>query len=74
MLLFRSEEHVDSWCASWKMARGGALSLDQAWRLARAWYGPDRRAPQWRRRSIEEAEALFAELGLISPFWHLRAS
>ena len=54
------------------MPRGACLTLDQSWRLARGWYGPDRRERDWRRKTIEEAEALFAELGLTAPFWALR--
>jgi len=72
MLLFRSEEHIDRWCESWRLPRGGTMSVGTGWRLARAWYGGDRRDPQWRRRTIEEAEALFAELGLTGDFWRLR--
>ncbi len=44
---------------------------DTAWRLACAWYGDDRRSPDWRRRTVDESEALFAELGLTSDFWRL---
>jgi hypothetical protein len=72
MLLFRSEEHIDRWCQRWGLRRGAVLSLDQAWRLARAWFGPDRRQPEWRRRTVDETEALFQELGLKSDFWNLR--
>jgi hypothetical protein len=54
------------------MEPGAAFSLETAWRLAQAWYGPDRREPEWRRRTVEEAEALFEELGLNGPFWALR--
>jgi len=72
MLLFRSEEHVDCWCKQWKLERGALLSLDQAWRLAQAWYGPDRRERAWRRKTVDETEALLAELGLTSSFWNLR--
>lgn len=72
MLIFRSEEHVEKWCADWNMPRGATMSLETCFKLARAWYGPDRREPQWRRRTVEEAEALLAELGLTSPFWRLR--
>jgi hypothetical protein len=50
----------------------GTIQGDQGWWLALAWYGPDRRDPAWRRRNLEENEALFAELGLVSPFWKLR--
>ena len=72
MLYFRSGEHLDHWLQDWHMPRGEILPLAQCWQLANAWYGPDRREAAWRRRTIEEAEALFAELGLISPFWGLR--
>ena len=48
------------------------LSLDQAWRLAQAWYGSDRRVTEWRRKTVDEAETLFTELGLTSSFWNLR--
>jgi hypothetical protein len=72
MLLFRSEEHVDRWCEQWKLERGALLSLEQAWWLALAWYGFDRREPAWRRKNVEEIEALFKDLGLTSPFWNLR--
>jgi alkylmercury lyase-like protein len=72
MLFFRSEEHIDRWCESWRFARGAVMSLDTAWQLARAWYSADRREPEWRRRSVDEVEALFAELGLTTDFWRLR--
>jgi len=72
MLFFRSEEHIEHWCRNWNLPRGGILSLDQGWRLAQAWYGPDRRVPEWRRKTVEEAEALFEELGLKGEFWRLR--
>lgn len=73
MLLFRSEEHVDRWCSRNGLPKGAMLSLDQAWRLALAWYGEDRRLPGWRRRTVDESQALFAELGLTSDFWRLQA-
>ncbi len=56
----------------WKLPRGGILTLDQTWALARAWYGPDRRDPLWRRPTLEEAEALLTRLGLTGAFWRLR--
>jgi len=71
MLLFRSEEHA----ASWRLARGlpGArtVSLETGWKLARAWYGHKLDAG-WRRHTVDEAEALFADLGLTGDFWRLR--
>jgi hypothetical protein len=72
MLCFRSEEHVNRWCRSRRSARGATLSLEQMWGLAQAYYGPDRRDPAWRRKTLEETEAVFASLELTSAFWDLR--
>ena len=70
MLLFRSEEHVDRWCAQWRLPRGATLTVDLLWRLADAWYA-DRLTPNWRRKTIDEAHALFRSLGLVSEAWNL---
>ena len=69
MLLFRSEEHIDTWYHR-GIATGATLTLNQQWQLARMWYA-DRIAPDWRRRTPEEAEAVFASLGLTGEFWRL---
>ena len=73
MLLFRSEEHALNWCRTWKLEPGGLMSLEQGWQLAQGWYGPDRRDPAWLRKTVEEAAALFKEVGLTDPFWDLRS-
>ncbi len=70
MLLFRSEDHIARWCKSWRLARGATLTLEQAWNLADAWYR-DRLSEAWRRKTVEEAHALFRSLGLVSDFWKL---
>ncbi len=72
MLLFRSEEHVEKWCGDWSMPRGASFSPEDCWRLARVWFDADRGQPEWRRRTVEEVEAVFAALGLASDFWRLR--
>ena len=71
MLLFRSEEHVGAWVEAGHGPRGAILSLDQLWGLASAWYG-DKMDREWRRRTPEEAQAVFESLGLVGPFWSLR--
>jgi hypothetical protein len=71
MLLFRSEEHLDHWTASRGVVRGAVLSPEQIWGLGRAWYA-DRLSETWRRKSLDEAEAVFAGLGLSGAFWRLR--
>ena len=72
MRLFRSEEHIDRWRSARDLPLGGTMTPEQCWRLAQAWYG-DKLSPDWRRKSLEEAEALLAEIGLSGPVWSLRS-
>ena len=70
MLLFRSEEHRQRWGEARGLARGATMSLPTLWRLADAWYR-DRMDPSWRRRTPEEAQQVFTDLGLTGDFWQL---
>ena len=71
MLLFRGEEHIDRWCEQWKQPRGATLTIDQTWRLADAWFAT-KMEPDWRRATMDEAQALLTGLGLTGAFWDLR--
>jgi len=71
MLLFRDEEHVDRWCAARDLPRGAVITPQQAWELARGWYRT-KLAPDWRRHTPEETEALLASIGLTDSFWSVR--
>jgi hypothetical protein len=71
MLLFRSDEHASNWREARGFPGAKTLSLEIGWKLARAWYRR-KLEPDWRRHTVEEAEALFAELGLTGDFWRLR--
>jgi len=71
MLLFRAEEHIDRWCAAHSLARGAILTPEQGWWLAHGWY-KEKLNPEWRRHTLEETEALLAEVGLTGTFWNLR--
>ena len=73
MLAFRSEEHVDRWRELQCVSKGAAFSPEQMWRLAHGWYS-NRLAPDWRRKTVDEIEALFADIGLTGDFWRLRAA
>ena len=64
----RSEEHIERWCKAWRLPRGAVLTMEQAWKLADAWYR-DHMSATWRRRSVDEAHELFRSLGLTSDFW-----
>lgn len=71
MLLFRDEGHLARWCGARDLPRGAALTPEQGWQLACGWY-KDKLKPTWRRHTLEEAEALLAEVGLTDAFWSLR--
>jgi hypothetical protein len=70
MLLFRSEGHRDEWLGARSLDHGVTLSVEQQWALARVWYS-NRMEPDWRRRTPEEAERVFGDLGLTGEFWRL---
>lgn len=70
MLAFRSEEHAQRWCDQRRIPAGASFTLYQAWRLAQAWYA-DKLSPDWKRASAQEAEAIFAAIGLTGDFWRL---
>lgn len=68
MLLFRSEEQVDKWCAARGVSRGATASVEQVWRLSQAWYH-NRLSPDYHGRSLAEVQAIFRSVGLASSFW-----
>jgi hypothetical protein len=68
MLLFRSEDEVDAWCAATGEPRGEVAPLSQVWALAQEWYG-DRMSPHFRGRTVDQAMDIFARVGLTSAFW-----
>jgi len=69
MLLFRSEEHVDRWCAVRNLSKRPLVTLDQLWHLAVAWYS-NRLTPEARRPMGAEIREIFDGLGLTDPFWY----
>jgi hypothetical protein len=71
MLLFRSEEHAARWRERVRPLASTILGLDQAARLADEWYR-NKLAYDWRRHTVDEAQALFDRLGLDREFWRLR--
>ena len=70
MQLFRSEGHIRRWCEERNREPGAVFTLEQMWRLADAWYA-DRLEPGFRRRTPDEAEELFASIGLTGDDWRL---
>lgn len=68
MLLFRSEEHVNRWCADRALPRRPLISLQQLWHLALAWY-ENRLTAESRRPAASEMKVVFAGVGMEGPFW-----
>ena len=70
MLLFRSEEDIDAWCASTGEPNGATVPIQQVWALSQVWYG-DRLSPDFRGRSLDDVRAIFAQFGLTGLFWSM---
>jgi Alkylmercury lyase len=68
MLLFRSEETVNQWCATHNIARRPIVDLEQLWQLAVHWYS-NRLTVESRRPAPDEMVSIFNSLGLTGPFW-----
>jgi hypothetical protein len=68
MLLFRSEETVEAWCAEHGLPVRPLVTLDQLWVLAREWYA-NRLTEESRRPGPDEMRQIFGRLGLTGSFW-----
>ena len=68
MLFFRSEEALQEWLTLRKAERGAVLSIPQLWNLSQRWY-QDRMSPKYHGRTVEQAQEIFRECGLIAEFW-----
>jgi hypothetical protein len=73
MLLFRSEETVEAWCAERNLPVRPLVTLDQMWVIAREWY-TDRLTADSRRPDAGEMRQIFARIGLTDPFWNPNAA
>jgi Alkylmercury lyase len=70
MLPFGKASEIDFWCHRHGLPRGEVVPLRQVADLASRWYGPYAER-SWRKWSMEQAQEIFAECGLTSPFWEL---
>ena len=70
MLLFKDERQVDDWSARHRIPRGDVQPVARVLELSKRWYGEHLR-PDWTKKSVSDARALFAELGFTHPVWHL---
>jgi hypothetical protein len=70
ILFFSSSARIDAWCARHGRPRGATLEMPQAIALANEWFS-DYASPNWRRKSPDQARAIFAKLNLDPDFWNL---
>jgi hypothetical protein len=70
MLLFQDEKQVDQWSARHRIPRGDVQPVTKVLALAKLWYGEHLR-PDWTKKSVEDARAIFAGLGFDHPIWNL---
>jgi hypothetical protein len=72
MLLFKDAAQVADWSARHQIPQGDIQPIANVLELARRWYGGHLR-PDWTKKSVAEARAIFIELGLVHPVWRLQA-
>lgn len=70
VLPFRREADIASWCLNHGQKYGEPVSLADTAALARRWYGTYA-SSLWRKWTVEQAQQIFNESGLTSPFWAL---
>lgn len=70
MLVFRNEEEVEAWSRRHDVPRGDVQPIANVWAFAKKWYGRHL-DPDWRKWTMQEAKALFAEFALTGPIWDL---
>ena len=73
ILFFTSQANIGAWCERHGHPQGGILDIDTGIRLAERWFG-DYASPEWRRKTPEQAAAIFSELALDPSFWNMPAS
>lgn len=67
---FHSEADINDWCERHDLPRGAVVPLPRMWSFAADWYGDYLRKP-WRKRSLDEAKAMFAKHEFEGEFWQL---
>jgi len=68
MLFFRSEADMEAWLQTQDTSCGATLTVAKLWELSQHWY-QDRMDVDYHGRTIEQVDAIFKEVGLVSEFW-----
>jgi len=70
MLLFRDENQIAEWSVRHQIPRGDIQPVGQVLELSKRWYG-EHLTRDWTKKSIDDARAIFADLGFSHPVWNL---
>ena len=70
VLPFRHADEIARWSSRHSLPRGEAVPLHQVAAFASVWYG-SHADPDWHKWSVAEAQDIFRQAGLTSPFWNL---
>lgn len=70
ILFFENEGGVDAWCERHGHPRGSVLGIAKGLELARLWFG-DYASRDWKRKTPQQAVAIFAQLELDREFWRI---
>ena len=73
ILFFSSAEKIDPWCVRHGHPLGAVLTMEKGIALAQAWFG-DYASPNWRRKTPDQARAIFEKLSLNPQFWNMPGS
>jgi hypothetical protein len=73
ILFFSSETRVDDWCKRHSRPKGSVLGIAKGLELARLWSG-DYASRDWKRKTPDQAAAIFKELDLDPEFWRIPGS
>jgi hypothetical protein len=70
MLLFKDANQVAEWSVRHRIPCGDIQPVTKVLELSKRWYGEHLRS-DWTKKSIEEARAIFTDLGFTHPVWNL---
>jgi hypothetical protein len=70
ILFFSAQAKIDAWCTRHGRPKGAVLDIETGILLAERWFG-DYAMPEWRRKTREQALAVFTELRLDPSFWNM---
>lgn len=73
MLLFETEQQIDRWSKTHRIAKGDVQPIAKIWDFSKVWYG-NHLNPDWKKWTSEEAKQIFDQFELTSEIWQIPVS